>query len=96
MDQLSSALLDIYPLQDGAIPDTTSGVPQPRVTLKQEDGACVSISSPLSLDKGYHAAKLRCNRRITSPDWYQDVRHIEFSFEEDIRCGSFVLVETNK
>ena len=85
IDQLSSALLDMYPLPDGAIPSTTSGLPPPRVTVKPKDGTGSSIPDPLSLDKQYYTAKLQCNRRITSPDWYQDVRHIEFSFEDEIR-----------
>ena len=54
--------------------------------MKPKDMTNSSTPDPLSLDKQYHTAKLRCNRRITSPDWYQDVRHIEFSFEDEIRC----------
>ena len=53
--------------------------------MKLKDGADSSIPDPLSLDKQYHTAKLLCNRRITSPDWYQDVRHIELSFDDEIR-----------
>lgn len=75
----------MYPLPDGAIQSTISGLPPPRVTMKLKDGTDFSIPDPLSLDKQYHPTKLRCNRRITSPDWYQDVRHIELTFDDDIR-----------
>lgn len=86
IDQLSSTLLEIYPLPDGVIPAAASGLPPPRVTMKPKGGTNSTIPDPLSLDKQYHAAKLQCNRRITSPDWYQDVRHIELSFDDEIRC----------
>lgn len=75
----------MYPLPDGAIPSTISGLPLPRVTMKLKDESDPSTPDPLSLDKQYHMAKLRCNRRITSPGWYQDVRHIELSFDDEIR-----------
>jgi sulfite reductase alpha subunit-like flavoprotein len=91
MDQLSSALSDIHPQQDDVISNTPMGLPQPRVALKLSDRAGPSIQHPLSLDERYHMAKVRCNRRITSPDWYQDVRHMEFSFEDDIRYAPFAL-----
>jgi len=85
IDQLSSALLEMYPLPDCAIPATVSGLPPPRVIMKPNDGTNSGIPDPLSLDKRFHLAKLRYNRRITSPDWYQDVRHIEFSFDDEVR-----------
>ena len=85
LDQLSSALLEMYPLPDGVIPAMGPGLPPPRVTVTLEDRADHSIPDPLSLDKQYHQAKIQCNRRITSPDWYQDVRHIELSFDDEIR-----------
>ncbi len=40
---------------------------------------------PLVQDAVYHHATLKCNKRITAEDWYQDVRHFQFSFEEDIQ-----------
>lgn len=82
----------MYPLPSGVVPIAASGPPPPRVTMKLEDGTHSNISDPLSLDKQYHTAKIRCNRRVTSPDWYQDVRQIELSFDDEIRCDpSFLL-----
>jgi len=75
----------MYPLPDGVILATGSGLPPPRVTVTLEDGVNLGIPDPLSLDKQYHQAKIQCNLRITSPDWYQDVRHIELSFDDEIR-----------
>ena len=60
-------------------------VPPPRVTMKLEDRANSNIADPPSLNKLYHAAKMWSNRRITSSDWYQDVRQIELSFHDEIR-----------
>ena len=88
IDQLHSALLEMYPLLDGVVPATPSDLPPPRVTMTLKDDTDSSIPDPLSLDKQHHMAKLRYNRRITSPDWYQDVRHLELSFDDEIRCGA--------
>lgn len=96
MDQLSLALLEMYPLPDGVIPATVSGLPPPRVAMKLKDGTDSSIPDPLSLDKQYHTAKLRCNRRMTSPDWYQDVRHIEFSCDNEIRYDPVFHSDSNE
>ncbi|KAF9649133.1 riboflavin synthase domain-like protein [Thelephora ganbajun] len=84
IDQLSSTLLEMCPLPDGVIPAMAADLPPPRVIMKLKDGVNSSTPDPLSLDKQYHTAELRCNRRITSPDWYQDVRHIELLFDDDI------------
>ena len=77
-------LLEIYPLPDGVVPAAASSLPPSRVTMKLEDGTNSSIADPLLSDEQYHTAKLLCNRRITSPDWYQDVRQIELSFHDEI------------
>ena len=78
----------MYPPPGVVIPVIASGLPPPQVTMKLKDGTDSNIPDPLSSNKQYHTAKLRCNRRITSPDWYQDVRHIEFSFDDEIRYDS--------
>jgi len=76
----------MYPLPDGVIPTASFDLPPPRVTMKLEEGTNSRLPDPLSLDKQYHTATVRCNRRITSSDWYQDVRQIEFTFHDEIRC----------
>ena len=91
LDQLSSALLKIYPQQDVVISGAPMGLPPPRVALELNGRARSNIQDTLSLDERYHMAKVQCNRRITSHDWYQDVRHMEFSFEDDIRYAPFVF-----
>ena len=80
----------MYPLPDGVIPATPLDLPPPRVTMKLEGGTNSNTLDPLSLDKQYHAATVRCNRRITSSDWYQDVRQIEFTFPDEIRYDSIL------
>ncbi|KAJ7678562.1 hypothetical protein B0H17DRAFT_1161341 [Mycena rosella] len=35
------------------------------------------------------SARVSCNTRITAEDWYQDVRHLEFDFDEEIRHTRF-------
>ena len=44
---------------------------------------------PLEADEKYHTASVKCNKRTTAEDWFQDVRHFEFSFKEDIKYGSW-------
>ena len=36
-----------------------------------------------------HYATLKMSRRITSSDWYQDVRHMEFELDSDVE---YVLI----
>lgn len=47
-----------------------------------------SSNDPLTEDPDYHNATLKSNTRITASDWFQDVRHLEFTFDEDIQCVS--------
>ena len=96
IDQLSSALLEMCPLPDGVVSATVSGFPPPRVIMKLNDGKNSRILDPLSLDKRFHPAKLRCIQRITSPDWYQDVRHIELLFDDDIRLAQISVPITTE
>ena len=77
----------MYPLPEGVIPTASVDLPPSRVTMKLEERINSCIPDPLSLDKQYHTATVRCNRRMTSFDWYQDVRQIEFTFHDEIRCG---------
>lgn len=45
-----------------------------------------------AMDRGEetsHYATLKMSRRITSSDWYQDVRHMEFELDSDVE---YVLI----
>jgi len=47
---------------------------------------------PLQVDLQYHKGTIKVNQRITAPDWYQDVRHLEFGFEDDIKLVRATLL----
>jgi hypothetical protein len=60
--------------------------PAPRVSFNEVPvDFFQNVEDPLQTDNSYHTATVRCNRRITASDWYQDVRHFEFDFVDDIR-----------
>lgn len=75
-------LLQLFPLPPGleVVPE---GVPEPRVRILE------AVTSPLPSEdrpiKGYFTATVASNTRITAADWYQDVRHYDLDFEEDIQ-----------
>lgn len=88
LDRLLSALLAKCPLPEGSVMKAADDLPKPRVVIRPSvnaDKPVEYISSP-NLDAGavYHEATLACNRQITAEDWYQDVRHFEFTFQDDI------------
>ena len=67
--------------------ETEAPLPLPRITISTPES---SSSRGTALDDfipsaGFFAGTIRCNKRITASDWYQDVRHIEFEFEDDIQ-----------
>ncbi|PSR76808.1 hypothetical protein PHLCEN_2v8189 [Hermanssonia centrifuga] len=84
---LSGELLKLFPLPSGVeiAPDT---IPEPRVSVidgtdsSSEPGLLYEIETDV-----YHTATIVCNKRITAEDWYQDVRHLEFDFQDDIQYG---------
>ncbi|KAI0920248.1 hypothetical protein AcV5_010040 [Taiwanofungus camphoratus] len=80
--QLSESLVRLYPLPPGVeiLPDTT--LPPPRVSITNTGKAPPYM---FIQDSDCHIATVLCNRRITAEDWYQDVRHFEFEFDDDIR-----------
>jgi hypothetical protein len=97
LDRLISALLERCPVPDGSATRTADDLPAPRVLLNSigdNDECSISVGSDPTLDPGalYHEATLICNRRITAEDWYQDVRHFEFTFQDDIRQVNFEVI----
>ncbi|KAG1816741.1 flavoprotein-like protein [Suillus subaureus] len=82
---LLEVLIQLYPLphEQHNIP---AGRPPPRVSFSNLGSDTFPNPDPLDEDKKFHTASVKCNRRITAEDWFQDVRHFEFSFEDDIKC----------
>lgn len=66
-------------------PDITfqsmDSLPPPRISITESDLPFASSTKPVRRYDDYRAT-VRVNRRITAPDWYQDVRHIELDLEE--------------
>ncbi|KAJ7510327.1 hypothetical protein B0H11DRAFT_2152489 [Mycena galericulata] len=83
VDKFLHALLSTYPLPHHLeiIPATT--MPPARASMARD--TTFAAGSSLSEIPGFHPATVRCNRRITAEDWYQDVRHLEFDFDDEIQ-----------
>ncbi|KAJ6460363.1 hypothetical protein C8R47DRAFT_1161017 [Mycena vitilis] len=83
IDKMLQSLLLRYPLPDNVeiIPPDT--IPSARASMVED----ASMTTPPSLqaNRGFHWATVKCNTRITAEDWYQDVRHLEFDFEDELR-----------
>ncbi|KAG1797022.1 riboflavin synthase domain-like protein [Suillus plorans] len=69
---LLEVLTQLYPL-----PHEQDNIPAGSDTSLNPD--------PLDEDTKFHTASVKCNRRITAEDWFQNVRHFEFSFKDDIK-----------
>jgi len=94
-DGLLKILLELCPLPPGTeiIPDNT--LPHPRALLRNATQATLEASAdPLKTDIQYRKATVQENRRMTATDWYQDVRHLEFRFDDNIRCFSLLHCST--
>jgi|SRR6267154_6457564 len=88
VEDLLEVFLQLYPLpheQDNISP----GRPLPRVSMSELKSDDSLNPDPLDEDKKYHTTSVKCNRRITAEDWFQDVRHFEFSFAGDIKYATF-------
>ncbi|KAK0196899.1 riboflavin synthase domain-like protein [Armillaria mellea] len=83
MEGLLGVLSQLFPLAEGTSRLPLDTVPPPRMAMIKSSEE--ESMDPLVQDAVYHHATLKCNRRITAEDWYQDVRHFQFSFEEDIQ-----------
>ncbi|KAG2005800.1 NADPH-ferrihemoprotein reductase [Coprinopsis cinerea AmutBmut pab1-1] len=83
VEKLLGTLLQLAPLPAPIELSDTSELPPPRVALESAQDA--TTTDPVREDTRYHDAVVKTNTRITAEDWYQDVRHIEFEFEDDIR-----------
>jgi hypothetical protein len=86
IDQLLETLTKMYPLPLGVDIVPKDQLPPARVSMVHASASVLKNSvDPLEADAAYHSATVKCNERITAKDWYQDVRHLEFNFEDDIQ-----------
>ncbi|KAH7924413.1 riboflavin synthase domain-like protein [Leucogyrophana mollusca] len=85
IDSLQDTLLALHPLPSNLLRISPTIKHPPRISVSYNlHGASSSGPIPLDLDRSYHKATVKCNRRITAEDWFQDVRHLEFVFDNDI------------
>lgn len=85
VSSLSDALSRLFPLPPHVSPLPTEELPTPRVTLLSATPEELQDEpDPLLGDDRYHTFELIRNERITTDDWYQDVRHFEFRCRDDI------------
>ncbi|KAF8903479.1 hypothetical protein CPB84DRAFT_1814646 [Gymnopilus junonius] len=83
---LLNTLLDISPLPPGIEIKPANVLPSTRVSLNPTSQTTLESSAdPLKSDTLYHTATVKANDRITAEDWYQDVRHFEIDFDDDIQ-----------
>jgi len=80
---LLKILLELFPLPPKFDIIPVDKVPPSRVSLK--DMAQSASSDPKKTETTSHKAVVKVNDRITAQGWFQDVRHIEFDFEDDIQ-----------
>ncbi|KAG1797098.1 riboflavin synthase domain-like protein [Suillus plorans] len=75
---LLEVLIQLYPLphEQDNIP---AGRPPPRVSLSNVASDTSLNPDPLDEDTKFHTASVKCKRRITAEDWFQDVRHFEYN-----------------
>ncbi|KAJ7220021.1 hypothetical protein GGX14DRAFT_432806 [Mycena pura] len=80
LDKIMQVLVQAYPLPPDLEIIPAAAVPPARASMVQD-----TELDPPTPTGGFHLTTLRCNTRITAEDWYQDVRHLEFDFDEDIQ-----------
>ncbi|TDL14869.1 riboflavin synthase domain-like protein [Rickenella mellea] len=62
-----------------------ASLPPPRISIQSETSKHKEDPDPLENKSDHYLARIRCNERITAQDWFQDVRHIDFQFDQDIQ-----------
>ncbi|KAJ7650639.1 riboflavin synthase domain-like protein [Roridomyces roridus] len=81
MGAILESLLQTYPLPDGLEMMPATVIPPARASIVQDSSSSTSITKM----PGFPSAVVKCNQRITAEDWYQDVRHLEFHFDNEIQ-----------
>ncbi|KAG6335101.1 hypothetical protein ID866_3990 [Astraeus odoratus] len=82
IEQLLDTLLHLYPLDSG-LERLGSLEGPPRVTTTDVASEPDPVG-PSEDNQNYFGVTVRCNRRITAEDWFQDVRHFELVSEREI------------
>ncbi|KAL4070336.1 hypothetical protein J3A83DRAFT_4094448 [Scleroderma citrinum] len=83
IEQLLDTLLHLCPLDPRLEKLGSLQKPPPRITTKDVSSVPKPIV-PFEADPSYFDVTVRCNRRITAEDWFQDVRHFELVSDRDI------------
>lgn len=90
--QLTERLLELYP---HSASESVKPLPElwpARVTLTASTSEALKQTRDPILDTpGYWSFTVDMNRRITASDWYQDVRHLEFSTDADLEYAIFFV-----
>ncbi|KAI0728825.1 riboflavin synthase domain-like protein [Fomitopsis betulina] len=93
--ELTGTLSKLFPMPPGLDVQSADGLPPSRVSMTDADATTLAVCvDPLDNDPQHHIATVSCNRRITAEDWFQDVRHFELDFDEDVSYepGDVVIV----
>ena len=94
---LLNTLLKLAPLPAG-LQSASDAKPPPRVLLTPTTKDKLGQSTdPMDADSRYRTAFVLKNERITASDWYQDVRHFEFNFKDDVQYdpGDVAVIHPN-
>lgn len=96
MPMLFSSLTADHPEPVIERPVDSAVLPPSRIIFRTAGPSAATSDDELLRKKAtYHRATVRLNDRVTAKDWSQDVRHIEFDFEDDIRFVVTFVLFTN-
>ncbi|KZV65277.1 riboflavin synthase domain-like protein [Peniophora sp. CONT] len=85
INQLTERLVELYPPSASGPLEPFPQLWPARVTLAATTAeAMAQTRDPILDTPGYWIFTLETNTRITATDWYQDVRHFEFSTDGDL------------
>lgn len=90
VDKVFDVLLKASPLPAGKEIISAYRLKPPRVKIQDMDPVdSLTTESILQKDRsknlsGYQWMTLATNKRLTSPEWFQDVRHLEFDSQRTL------------
>lgn len=84
IDRLFESLLIEYPIPDSLQILPAHQLPSPRARISLTKEGKIEELLPIEPATRYHLSTLIENKRITSDNWNQDVRHLIFQFDEDL------------
>lgn len=94
IDKVFNELLKVFPLPGGRTLIPANRLKPPRVNVRElhpserKTAQITRDKERLERLSDYRWVTLTTNARITSPEWFQDVRHIEFDSQEIFESGS--------